>query len=115
MNDKTLPSTYSKKSFFLFHPYSGALIIAMDWVFFGVEAGTLGLTIPVMSLLAFATTLLGVTTIQLKIKKENLAIALAKGILGGIVAGIPTPIAGTFIGALILALSGFSQLVDWLY
>ena len=108
MNDKILPATSSKWKFFLFHPYSGVLIIAMDWVFFGVEAGTLGLSIPVMSLLAFATTLLGVTTIQIKMAKDNLPIALAKGVLGGLVAGIPTPIAGTFIGALILALSGLS-------
>jgi len=81
----------------------------MDWVFFGVEAATLGLSIPVMSLLAFATTLLGVFTIQIKMAKDNLGIALVKGILGGLVAGIPTPIAGTFVGALILALSGLSR------
>ena len=68
----------------------------------------MGLSIPVMSLLAFATTLLGVFTIQIKLSKDNWAIALAKGVLVGIVAGIPTPIAGTFIGALILALSGLS-------
>ena len=110
MNDKNLPSiSSSKRRFFLFHPYSGTLIIAMDWVFFGVEAGTLGLSIPVMSLLAFATTLLGVFSIQMRLAKDNLGIALAKGILGGLVAGIPTPIAGTFIGALILALSGLSK------
>ena len=110
MNDTTLPSTpSSKRKFFLFHPYSGALIIAMDWLFFGVESATLGLSIPVMSLLAFVITLLGVFTIQSKISKDNLPIALAKGILGGLVAGIPTPIAGTFIGALILALAGLSR------
>ena len=68
----------------------------------------MGLSIPVMSLLAFATTLLGVFTIQIKLSKDNWAIALAKGVLVGFVAGIPTPIAGTFIGALILALSGLS-------
>ena len=108
MSNETLQSiTSSKRKFFLFHPYSGALIIAMDWVFFGMEAGTLGLSIPVMSLLAFATTL-GVFTIQIKLSKDNWAIALAKGVLVGFVAGIPTPIAGTFIGALILALSGLS-------
>jgi|TARA_B110000196_G_C20698730_1_gene454232 hypothetical protein len=109
MSNETLQSiSFSKRKFFLFHPYSGALIIAMDWVFFGMEAGTLGLSIPVMSLLAFATTLLGVFTIQIKLSKDNWAIALAKGVLVGFVAGIPTPIAGTFIGALILALSGLS-------
>ena len=109
MSNETLQSiSSSKRKFFLFHPYSGVLIIAMDWVFFGMEAGTLGLSIPVMSLLAFATTLLGVFTIQIKLAKDNWAIALAKGVLGGFVAGIPTPIAGTFLGALILALSGLS-------
>jgi len=110
MNFVTISS--SKRKFFLFHPYSGVLIIAMDWAFFGVDAGTLGLSIPVMSLLAFATTLLGVFTIQIRIAKDNWAIALAKGTLGGFVAGIPTPIAGTFIGALILALSGLSRKQD---
>lgn len=110
MNDTTLPSTpSSKRKFYLFHPFSGALIIALDILFFGVESATLGLSIPVMSLLAFATTLLGVFTIQMKLAKDNWAIALAKGILGGLVAGIPTPIAGTFIGALIMALSGLSR------
>ncbi len=110
MSNETLqPISSSKRKFFLFHPCSGALIIAMDWVFFGVEAVSLGLSIPVMSLLAFATTLLGVFTIQIKLANDNWAIALVKGVLGGVVAGIPTPIAGTFIGALILALSGLSK------
>jgi hypothetical protein len=110
MNDTTLPSTpSSKRKFYLFHALSGALIIAMDWVFFGVEAGTLGLSIPIMSLLAFATTLLGVTAIQRKIAKDSLPIAIAKGVVGGIAAGIPAPIAGTAFGALILSLSGLSR------
>ena len=110
MNDTNLPPTpSSKRRFYLFHAYSGALIIALDIFFFGVESATLGLSIPVMSLLAFATTLLGVTTIQIKFAKDNFPVSFAKGFVGGIAAGIPTPIAGTFVGALILALSGLSR------
>jgi hypothetical protein len=41
MSNEPLQSiSSSKRKFFLFHPYSGALIIAMDCVFFGMEAGT---------------------------------------------------------------------------
>lgn len=110
MNDTTLPTTpSSKRKFYLFHPFSGALIIALDIFFFGVESATLGLSIPIVSLLAFGTTLLGVASIQSKIAKDSLPIAIAKGLLGGIAAGIPTPIAGTFIGALILTWSGLAR------
>ena len=107
-NGKTLERPTSGQTF-LFHPFSGMLIIALDWLFFGIESATLGLSIPVTSFLAFVTTFLGVSLIQINLARDNWVTGIAKGLLGGILAGIPTAISGTALGALILAWSGISR------
>ncbi len=93
-----------KRSFF--HPYSGMLIIGLDWLFFGVSSLSLGLSTPVTCVLAFFATFFGVASIQKNLAGDSVPAAFGKGFIGGIFAGIPTAISGTALGALILAMSG---------
>ncbi len=105
---KTIESRESKQKYF-FHPYSGMLIIGLDWLFFGVSTLSLGLSTPVSCVLAFFATFFGVTSIQKTRAGDSAPVAMAKGFVGGLFAGIPTAISGTALGALILALSGIGS------
>ena len=88
------------------HPASGALILAVDWVFFAPEALTAETAVIITAPLAFLVTTAGVFWIQRKRNGDSVGAALAKGVFGGIMAGIPTPIAGTLLELLVLVLSG---------
>lgn len=88
------------------HPASGALILAVDWLFFAPEALTAGIADIITCPLAFLITTAGVFWIQRKRNGDSFGAALAKAIFGGIMAGLPTPIGGTLLGTLVLVLSG---------
>lgn len=94
---------------FWLHPASGALILAVDWVFFAPEALTAETAIVITAPLAFLVTTAGVFWIQRKRNGDSVRAALAKAVFGGIMAGIPTPIGGTLLGTLVLVLSGRSN------
>ena len=51
----------------------------------------------------------GVFWIQRRKSGDSFGAALAKAILGGVLAGLPTPISGTIFGTLVLVLSGLSS------
>lgn len=89
-----------------FHPMSGMAIIGIDLVAFGADAPSGMILTPVTSLLAFAVTFYAVYQIQRTKHRDEPKMAILKGLIGGIAAGIPFPIAGTFVGATILLLSG---------
>ena len=97
-----------RKKFWL-HPASGLLILAVDWLFFAVEVATLELTLPLSCFLAFIVTTAGVFWIQRKKNNDYFGAAVAKAFLGGFLAGLPTPIGGTILGAFVLTLSGLSS------
>ena len=96
------------------HWLSGVLLIAVDGAFFGatatVSAASLGLGIPLATLLfgliAFAFTGIGVFLVQKFMAEEDTGSALAKGFALGVLAGIPTPIAGTLAGGFVIAKAG---------
>lgn len=91
---------------FWLHPASGALILAVDWLFFAPEALTAGIADIITCPLAFLITTAGVFWIQRKRNGDSFGAALAKAIFGGIMAGLPTPIGGTLLGTVVLVLSG---------
>ena len=91
------------------HPASGLLILAVDWLFFAPEAATFAAAAIITAPLAFLVTGAGVFWIQRKKNGDLFASALAKALLGGIVAGIPTSIGGTILGTFVLVLSGLSK------
>lgn len=89
-----------------YHPLSGALILGVDWLMFGPEAITGELAALVTCPLAFLIVSVGVFGIQRWRNGDSVRASLAKALFGGLLAGLPTPISGTILGGLVLALSG---------
>jgi hypothetical protein len=92
------------------HPGTGALILVVDWLFFGAEALTLGGAVILSSIAAFTITAVGVFWIQRKKSGDSFPVAATKALLSGVVAGVPTSIGGTALGGIILAMSGLRRL-----
>lgn len=90
-----------------FHPYAGGAILGVDWAAWGaIEAPTGGLLMAVSMLGSFLLAFALVFNIQRNLNHDSFRGALVKALLGGIVAGLPFPIAGTAVGTLILLASG---------
>lgn len=87
-----------------FQRASGAAILAVDWLCFGLEWQLGPLSMAVMSAAAFAATYAIVWRIQSRVDAPRLA--HAKAFAGALAAGVPFPVTGTVVGATILALSG---------
>ncbi len=91
-----------------FHPFSGVIILVVDNFFFGVKVVS-GFTLTALTItLAFSVTAAGVWLVQRKLAGDSPGQAAAKALLAGVIAGIPTSIAGTFVGAWVLAQSGLN-------
>lgn len=88
-----------------FEPASGAAILGVDWLCFGLEWQLGPVSMAAMSVAAFLAAFVAVRHIQLK-AGDAPRLAMAKAVFGALAAGVPFPIAGTAAGALILALSG---------
>jgi hypothetical protein len=92
------------------HPLAALATLALDGSFLVIEIldpllllfTSLGLGI-----LGFAAT----TLVQHFVAKEEWGPAVAKGMVMGIVAGVPYAVAGTVVGVPLLAWAGLSQLV----
>jgi ABC-type Mn2+/Zn2+ transport system permease subunit len=92
------------------HPVSGILILGLDWLLFSGSAITLGASTLVLAGIGFTLGGLGTGLVQRSFHGDGLAKTLLKGLLAGIAVGIPLPVAGTAVGAGILALSGIDRL-----
>lgn len=91
------------------HPASGALILGLDWLLFSQNALTLGLSTVVVVLVGFVVAGLGTSLLQRRYNADGWALASVKGLVAGVVVGIPLPVAGTAVGGGILALSGLNS------
>lgn len=89
-----------------YHPASGVVILALDWLIFGTDLFTGFLALPAMCVIGFLATFPLVLAIQQKWSRDKLPNALGKAFLGAFMVGLPFPITGTLLGAAILALSG---------
>jgi len=87
---------------------AGAAILAVDWVCFGLGWPLGPVSALLMSLVAFGGVTALVARIQLR-AGDHPRVAFAKGVFGGLAAGVPFPVAGTALGALILVLSGLRR------
>ncbi|MEQ1918895.1 MAG: phosphoribosylaminoimidazole carboxylase [Elusimicrobiota bacterium] len=85
---------------------SGAAILGIDWLCFGLEWELGPLSLAVMSLAAFVVTYAVVWKVQTRYGGDDARRAHGKAFLGALAAGVPFPITGTVVGASILALSG---------
>ena len=91
-------------------PATGLLIMGLDWLLFSEEAATLGLAIPFTSIFGFLAGAIGTYHLQTRYGRDSRGPAWLKGLLGGVLVGIPFPLAGTLAGAWILANSGLAGL-----
>lgn len=103
------PAESPDGSNFRLHPLSGLLLITVDNLFWGAEALSLGLAVPVVVVLSFSITLVAVTMIQKFLGKNTWGVSITKALLCAILAGIPTSIMGTAFGGFILLASGLSN------
>ena len=103
------PNKEQERGVFL-HPASGALILVVDWLLFsGVLFGG-GVMVVAAMFIGFVAGLVGVSAIQQRWGRESRGRALAKGVLAGVVVGLPFPVGGTLLGGAVLAASGLDQL-----
>lgn len=93
------------------HALAALATIALDGVFAVPELAVLSIPITtvVVGALGFSATAL----VQRFIARDEWGTSLAKGLVLGIVAGVPYPVAGTLVGVPLLAWSGLRQLKQW--
>lgn len=94
------------------HPATGGLILGLDWLLFSGTVATGTVALPIAVVLGFTVGGLGTCLIQRHWARERWSRALFKGLLGGIVVGLPFPICGTLVGGAVLATSGLDQIRD---
>lgn len=91
-----------------FQRASGAVILIVDWFCFGLEWQFGPISMAMMSVAAFAVTYAVVWKVQTRLGGDDARRAHAKAFLGALAAGVPFPVAGTMVGATIMALSGLN-------
>ena len=91
-------------------PATGLLIMGLDWLLFSEEAASFGLLIPFTSVVGFVAGGIGTYLLQTRRGRDTKLAAGLKGLLAGALVGIPFPLAGTMVGAAILAGSGLAGL-----
>ena len=91
-------------------PATGLLIMGLDWLLFSEEAASFGVLIPFTSLVGFVAGGIGTYLLQTRHGLDSKPAAWLKGLLAGILVGIPFPLAGTLAGGAILASSGLASL-----
>lgn len=87
-----------------FHPRSGMIVLALDWLLFGSNMLTSLVATSVIMLVGF--TLAVITVYPLQRRLHGRWRALLETLVAAALVAIPTPIAGTAAGTLMLALSG---------
>jgi|GEM_PF-2652554 len=97
---------------YLFHPTAVIILILLDWGGFLFEVPqiisplTLIFTFFVIYLISF----LLIYSLQQHFAGDSKKDALMKGLLGGLICAVPAPVMASFIGSIILALSGFENI-----
>lgn len=96
--------TGAKASSVLFHPWSAALLLAVDnlWALPDFAVITLAATVPACFLMVFA----GVCFIQRRHQRDSVGGAFAKALVLAVIAAIPTSVTGTPVGLALLAWAG---------
>lgn len=91
-------------------PATGLLIMGLDWLLFSEEAASFGVAIPFTMVFGFVAGGIGTYYLQTRYGRDSTWSAWLKGLLAGVLVGIPFPLAGTLVGAGILASSGLAGL-----
>jgi hypothetical protein len=91
-------------------PATGLLMLGLDWFLFSGEAATVGIAAPATAVLGFLAGSLGTYVLQRRFGLDSHPMAFVKALLAGLFVGIPFPMAGTLVGAWVLATSGLAGL-----
>lgn len=91
-------------------PATGLLMLGLDWFLFSGEAATVGLAAPATAVFGFLAGSLGTYHLQRRFGLDSRPAALGKALLAGLFVGVPFPMAGTLVGAWVLATSGLATL-----
>ena len=91
-------------------PATGLLILGLDWLLFPKEAASLLVATPVTAVFGFLAGSFGAYHLQRRYGLNTKPVALLKGLLAGLLVGVPFPLAGTIVGGWILATSGLAEL-----
>jgi hypothetical protein len=102
-----MPTDRTSHSFL--HPTSGAVILALDWILFSGNVLSLGLGSMALSSIGFVLGLIGVAVVQHRYGSDPMITSGLKGLLAGVVVGVPLPVAGTAVGGVVLSLSGLDR------
>ena len=94
------------------HPFSGGLMLLIDFVCFGANALTAGLSTPWVIAGAFGLSSAGVFMAQKFLDEDGFGAALTKAFFAGVITAVPTPILGTIVGAAIIKHSGLDRLEE---
>jgi hypothetical protein len=105
-NDAEHPETPARST--MLHMYSGMVILGLDWLLFSGVVITAGTATLLISVLGFFIGAGVVAACQRVVARDTWLASLAKGLIAGIIVGIPLPIFGTFVGGVIISLSGLS-------
>jgi hypothetical protein len=89
-------------------PATGLLILGLDWLLFPKEAATAGLALPFTAVFGFLAGSIGTYQLQRRHALNTRAVAFFKALLAGLIVGVPFPLAGTMVGAWVLATSGLA-------
>lgn len=91
------------------HPWTGVTILALDWLLFGSNLlSGLALT-PVVIVAGAGLAFVATCWIERRRAGRPLRHALAAAIVAAVVVGAPLPLAGTAVGAWVIALSGLPR------
>jgi len=107
--EKQTPAELRHVKDFRIHRLSGAWILLIDNLFFVGTISTAGLALPISCLLASLTGGLGVFLIEKLINKNSFNQSVLRGLVAGVLSGIPISIAGTVYGGWVLAMAGIKQ------
>lgn len=94
------------------HPFSGGLMLLIDFLCFGANALTVGLSTPWVIAGAFGLSSAGVFMAQKFLDEDGFGASLAKAFFAGVITAVPTPILGTIVGAAIIKYSGLDRLEE---
>jgi hypothetical protein len=106
MTDPRVPAPPFSGLRTFYHPASGVAILGIDVLVFGPEMLSGFFDLPIMCVLAFLATFPIVYVIQWRWAKNSPSVAFGKAFMGAFLAGLPFSIAGTMLGAAVIALSG---------
>lgn len=97
---------------YLFHPTAVIILILLDWGGFLFEVPQIisPLTLIFTFIVIYLISFLLIYSLQQHFAGDSKKDALMKGLLGGLICAVPAPVMASFIGSIILALSGFENI-----